>query len=216
MKWIDLSLPVWTGMPVYPGDSEVAITPFATYEKDGFMGSSLSMSCHAGTHIDAPRHFIWEGPGIDNLSLDQLSGPALVIACPYKPGRMLDVAAMNYSNLRPGDALLLATGWDERASTSAYYDQIPVFAPGSSAFLLSLGIRLFGLDLPTVREAAAPGQPFSHSAMHMELLGSGIVIVESLANLMPLSGKRIEFQAFPLRLLNCEGSPTRACARLSD
>ncbi len=36
------------------------------------------MSCHAGTHVDAPAHFLPGGAGVDDLPLDILIGPAWV------------------------------------------------------------------------------------------------------------------------------------------
>ena len=41
--------------------------------------SGLSMSCHAGTHVDAPAHFLAGGAGVDALPLDVLIGPAWVV-----------------------------------------------------------------------------------------------------------------------------------------
>lgn len=211
MTWYDFSLPVQNGMPVYPGDPAVQIQPFLTHAANQLQASQLAMSCHAGTHLDAPRHFLPAGASVDQLALDQLCGPALIVACPWQPGRLLDLSALDLAALRSGDALLLATGWDSRAGSALYYEELPQFAPGSTALLKRLGLRLFGLDLPTVIEASEPPQS---AAMHLGLLSAGVVIVESLAGLLPLAGRRIEFQALPLRLTGCDGSPVRACGRL--
>lgn len=208
MDLFDLSLSLSQEMPVYPGDPPFSITRFMTHEKDRLQASALSMSCHAGTHMDAPRHFCPDGRTIDQLPLEWLIGPAFVAALPWRPGQMLDLHDLDLAGRKDGDHLLLATGWDERAGRPLYYRDLPQFAPGSAALLLQWGVRLFGLDLPTVVEQAEPPQPM---AMHQRLLGAGIIIVESLANLRQLAGRRIIFQAFPLRLSGCEGSPVRAC-----
>jgi arylformamidase len=220
MTLIDLSLPIRSNMPVYPGDSGVTITRAKASNENGVavQVSTVLMGCHAGTHLDAPRHFIRDGATVADLPLDRFICPALVVACPWRPGEPLDIASLDLEAMQPGDALIVATGWDKRANSGEYYEQIPEFAPGTTERLLKLGIRLFGLDLPTVREAIHPGETGSleqHSFMHVGLLGAGIIIVESLANILPLAVHRIDFQALPLFLAeDCEGSPVRACARL--
>jgi arylformamidase len=213
MKWIDLSLTIQAGMPVYPGDPAVDARIIRNHARDGLQLSRLTLGSHTGTHIDAPVHFVAGGAAIDMLSLDQLCGPALIVACPWSAGERLDLTRLDMSGYLPGDALLLATGWDSRATSRTYFENIPEFAPGSTDWLLRRDIRLFGLDLPTVRESAVPQCP---EAMHIGLLKAGVIIVESLANLAPLAGLRVEFQAFPLRLQGFDGSPVRACARLLE
>ena len=56
MSWIDLSVPLRTGMPVYPGDPEVRIEPALTVKGHGANVLSLDIGSHSGTHTDAPLH----------------------------------------------------------------------------------------------------------------------------------------------------------------
>jgi arylformamidase len=219
MTWIDLSQPIFNEMPPFPGDCPVEIMANQTHDQGQMQLSQISMSAHTGTHLDAPRHFIPGGGCVADIPLDRLSTPALVASCPLVPslpGQLLDLTSLDLGLLQQGDALLLATGWDSLAGTKEYFQDIPRFAPGSTEFLQKLDIRLLGLDLPTVCEAALPGDPFQAAAMHVGLLGAGVVIVESLVGLVPLAGRRVEFMALPLPLAACEGSPVRACARLLE
>lgn len=213
MNWIDLSLPIDQKMPVYPGDPPVLFHRFLTYERDGFQASALSMSCHAGTHVDAPFHFDPQGPTIDQIPLERLMGPARVIRLEIQPDHTLDIPESDVTTWCPGDGLLLATGWDRRARSSDFYKQIPLFRKGTSQRLLRLGVNFLGLDLPTVVEQTDPPSP---ETMHRLLLGSGLPIVESLRGLLPLVGRRVYFQALPLVLSDCEASPVRACCYLLD
>ena len=212
MKWIDLSLPIATGMPVFPGDPEVITEYVLTHEKDGLQLSLLKMGSHTGTHLDAPRHFIASGESVSDLTLDRFCGPALVLSCPVGPGEKIDLTQLDFSALKTGDALLLSTGWEDHWGTEDYFSAAPLFAEGSSTLLLRLGVRLLGLDLPTVSEAAEPSQP---AAMHIRLLEAGVILVENLTNLKDLAMQRVEFFALPLRLDGCDGSPIRACCRIS-
>ena len=211
MKWIDLSMPVYSGMPVYPEDPAVRIDPVLIHDEHQLQVSRLVMGSHSGTHLDAPRHYYANGATVDQLDLDQLITSALVVSCPWQAGQLLDLTGLDLSLYQQGDALLLSTGWDQLVGTIQYYAGMPLFAAGSTDFLLSLGIRLFGLDLPSVCEFSERLQP---AAMHLDLLGAGIVLVECLVGLQPLVGRRVDFQAVPLKLAGCDGSPVRACARL--
>ena len=211
MQWIDLSLPIKTGMPVFPGDPEVSLETVRSHARDDMQLSRLVIGSHTGTHLDAPRHFLAEGESVDQLPLDRCCGTAFVATCPWQPGKTINLNRLDISGFVDGDMLLLATGWDSRAGTKDYYREVPEFSVGSAVWLLRKGIRLFGLDLPNVVEAGDPNCP---EAMHLKLLGAGMVLVESLAGLMPLAGKRVEFQALPLRLVGGDGSPVRACGKV--
>jgi arylformamidase len=213
MNWIDLSLPVDQHMPVYPGDPPVEFHRFLTYEEDGYQASALSMSCHAGTHVDAPRHFDPGGLTVDQIPLDRLMGTARVVRLEIQADYTIDIPESDLTTWCPGDGLLLATGWDKRARSSDFYKQIPLFQKGTSQKLLRMNVRFLGLDLPTVVEQTDPP---CLETMHRLLLGSGLPIVESLRGLLHIAGRRVFFQALPLVLSGCEASPVRACCRLLD
>ena len=79
MKIYDVTLPIKTGMLVYPGDPGVIIDVKTTVAKDGVGQSYFSMSSHTGTHVDAPNHFVAGGNGVDQISLEKLIGPCKVL-----------------------------------------------------------------------------------------------------------------------------------------
>jgi arylformamidase len=76
MEIFDVSVPVRTGMPVYPGDPEVRLERIS----DSPAVSRLEFGVHTGTHVDAPLHFIEGAPGADRLPLDVLIGPCEVVS----------------------------------------------------------------------------------------------------------------------------------------
>src|SRR6476469_5895488 len=80
MKLIDVSVPLDSNVPTYPGNTPFqveAIKRLATGDSSNV--STLHMSAHAGTHVDAPRHFFDSGSGAETLSLDLLCGRTRVI-----------------------------------------------------------------------------------------------------------------------------------------
>ncbi|WP_297495999.1 cyclase family protein, partial [Thermococcus sp.] len=76
---VDLSLPLGEDTPLYPGDPEVRIKPWALIERDGYYMNILKMGEHTGTHVDAPAHFILGGKTVDELPLEKFIGEAFVL-----------------------------------------------------------------------------------------------------------------------------------------
>ncbi len=80
MKWIDVSTPIENGMPRWPGDPEVRVEPFCSMAKgDEYNLTVLRMSAHTGTHVDAPLHYFEGGEPVDQIPMDDLMGPAVVL-----------------------------------------------------------------------------------------------------------------------------------------
>ena len=78
MKIIDLSLPIYNQMPVYPGDPEVEIKQVHTLAKQGWNLLTLFLNTHLGIHVNVPSHMLENGENLDNLLLDNFCGPAIV------------------------------------------------------------------------------------------------------------------------------------------
>lgn len=209
---IDLSSPLVDQMPVYPGDPPVIVEQVSCFPTADWQLTRISLGCHSGTHVDAPRHFLPAGACIEQLSLDRFCGPArLATLAPDADGRV-NPLFLTADHVRPGECLLLRIGW--RMPAANPLSDCPAFVPGSSRHLAGLGIRLLALDLPTVVEAGE-----ADGAMHKILLTAGIVIVENLAGLDALAAmvdnaQTFEFFAVPLLIPGSEASPVRAFVRL--
>src|SRR5262249_25598412 len=85
--WRDLSHPLRADL------ARIAFLPAARFERIMHLESNrvnvteMQMVCHFGTHIDAPCHFIADGPAVHELPLDRLHGAGVVwrLACePYQ------------------------------------------------------------------------------------------------------------------------------------
>ena len=81
MEIFDISVPIRTGMVTYPGDPQVRLERVASIA-DGAAAnvSKLDLGVHSGTHVDAPVHFIEGAAGTEELLLDVLLGPCVVVA----------------------------------------------------------------------------------------------------------------------------------------
>ncbi len=199
---VDLTLPMHPGMPVYPGDPEVV---FAASEEAGFTVTRVGFGTHTGTHLDAPRHILPEGPAVDAIPLGACVGPARVADCAGL--ERIGVAALRARapNLPAGARLLVRTDWDRRFGTDGYYTRFPGLTLPAARWLVERRIALVGVETPSLC-------PEADAAAHRLLLEAGIVVVEGLAGLRDIGCETCWFAALPLRLSGLDGSPVRAVA----
>ncbi len=150
--WIDISRRVESGMRVYPGDPPTRVQVFADDRvQGGARVSMLSMSAHAGTHLDAPCHYLAGAPGVEALSLDALIGPANVVEFETFMSQ-----APYYNKILLRNARPIAT-WPDDLPYPALLgvDGPSVGGDALHALLLKNGVALLeGLDL----SAAPPGE----------------------------------------------------------
>lgn len=205
---IDLSHPIITGMPVYPGDPEVELiavdsgelrTPGEHHVNLG----QMKLGLHAGTHMDAPFHFLKYGMSIDRVPLAHCTGPACSIRVDggnVDRAHLIECEAM----IRETRRVIINTGWFRHWGEDNYFTAHPVLTKDAAEFLRECGVVLLGIDTPSVDHA-----PFE---THVVLLGAGIVIVENLTNLDLLPPTPFQFAALPLAIRGRDASPVRAVA----
>src|ERR1700730_11069100 len=87
MKFIDVSVPLDGNLASYPGNTPFSLEAVKRIANgDSSNVSTLHLSAHSGTHVDAPRHFFDEGPGAEALPLEILCGRARVIEITSRKG----------------------------------------------------------------------------------------------------------------------------------
>ena len=202
----DVSMPVRTGGLVYPNNPPISITPVQSIAAGNTANvSRIDLGSHTGTHVDAPLHFMEGGAGVDELPLDVLIGPARLIAFGD------DVLAVGEAELRRHDLtgvtrLLIRTrnsAWLASGSTEFHPDFTHV-APDGAEYLVSLGVRLVGVDYLSVEQFRSP-----HHRMHKTLLSNSVVIVEGMVLSEPPPGD-YELYCLPMLLAGLDGAPARA------
>jgi len=210
VRIIDLTAQLGKTTPIYPGDPAIRFRRRSKAE--AITVTEITTGLHAGTHVDAPFHFITDGAKITDLPLSAFYGEAVCIDAPKKPGQDVDVLDVRGAEIHRGDIVLFRTGWEERSGTPRFFqDDWPGITPEAVEELARLGAKAIGGDTPSVDspKAVRAGGPG-----HMKALGSGMPIFESLAGLAAVAGRRFLFSAFPLKLMDCEASPVRAVAIL--
>lgn len=155
---VDLSVPVVSGMPVYPGDPEVEIAPALTVAAEGVNVLGLHLGSQSGTHVDAPFHIDDALPTLDDLPLERFLGPAVVLDARGLPPRAPVTPAMLAAvtgRLAPGTVLLVATGWDEHWGTPEYLTH-PYLDAETARLIVAAGVRTVGVDALSVDPTPAP------------------------------------------------------------
>ncbi len=107
-SWIDISVPLKSGMAHWPGDSPVSIERVRDMDKGERVNLSvISMGVHSGPHVDAPIHFVQRGQSIDSIPLDTLVGRARVIEIKDQESIKPDELAGH--RIRRGERILFKT-----------------------------------------------------------------------------------------------------------
>ena len=79
MKIIDLSVTLYSGMDIFPGDPEVKIDIIHTHEKNGWELRQLNFGSHTGTHVDAFSHMHQEMNSLEEIPIENFCGEAQVV-----------------------------------------------------------------------------------------------------------------------------------------
>lgn len=199
-------------LPIGPAMRGVQLHPARTFSNDGFSTTRLELYSHGGTHMDAPRHFLPDAPGIDSLPLDRLIGPARVVdLTPVAPRELItpDRLGPHRDEIRPGDRLLLRTDWSLRHGTPEYRNALPRIDVTLAQWLVDRGVILLGVEPPSVADV---NNTQELTAVHRVLLEGQIIIVEGLANLSQIQSPKIHLIVLPLPIHQGDGAPARAVA----
>jgi kynurenine formamidase len=211
---VDLSIVVDDDTQVYPGDPRPHLAVATTIEAEGFNLLDLRLGSQTGTHVDAPYHFIAEGPVLEDTDLGRFAGPGVIVDVtghgPRRPITRDDIAPYA-ARLGAGVVIALRTGWSDRfLGTDRYYDH-PYLEPAAAQWLLDLGIRTVAIDAMNVDETVVEGRAAFPS--HMVFLGAGGVFSENLTNLGAVDFNDPLLCLFPIRLGGQgDGAPCRAVA----
>lgn len=212
MRLLDLTHPVRTGMPVWPGDPPVRLRPAARVATHGYNLLELHLGSQSGTHVEAPFHVDDALPRLDELPLHRFVGEAVVAdlrglpeRTPIRPEHLIAVR----NRLAPGVVLLLCTGWSAHWGTARYAAH-PWLDPAAAQLVVTAGVRTVGIDAPSIDPGDAPALPAHHV-----LAAAHAVIAENLTGLADLLSTPATVWLLPLALEHAEGSPVRAVAHLA-
>jgi len=207
MNWIDISVPLHAGMPHWPDDR-----PFHRAETQKIANgdpcnlSEFSTSAHIGTHIDAPRHYLADGAGIESFPISAGVGRARVIA--IRDPDLILVSELKPYRLAKHERVLFKTRNSKECwAAPEFQEKFVYIPPETAAYLADCCIQTVGVDYLSVG-----GYDTDGPETHRTLLKAGIWIIEGL-NLKDVEPGEYELVCLPLKLVGSDGAPARAALR---
>ena len=200
---IDISVPNQVGMHSYPGDPVLRVEQVSDVRRGDVANLSLlTMGSHTGTHVDAPYHFLPEGPRLGDVGLDRMVGEALV--ADLRGRAAVDAAALAAVDLRAGDILLCLTDNSARWQRVGFQRDYTYLTEDAAELLVARGVRTVGMDYLSIERFGSRGFP-----VHHRLLGAGVFVLEGL-DLSPAPPGRYTLVCLPLKFPALDGAPARA------
>jgi arylformamidase len=166
--------------------------------------SSVHTSVHAGTHVDAPFHFVPNGRTIESLPLEIFIGPARV--CAVEPRRRITATDVAKAELQGESRVLFKTRNSNLLKKGVYDPSFAPFSVDGADALVKLGVKLVGLDY--LSAAAADEQV----PVHRAFLDHGVILLEGI-DLSDVPAGRYELFCPPVKLAGSDGAPCRAVLR---
>jgi arylformamidase len=209
MKIFDISRSLTNDLAPWPGDTPFHFALKGKIEEGSSVNvGAISLGVHNGTHADAMFHFDSTGWKMEEAELERYIGPAFVLdlTSRFRDDALPEIATRDLERieqeLRAAPRLLLKTGvWSD---STKFPEAIPVIAPEVAAWLQARGVKLLGLDLPSVDKIEA-----KELINHHSLGKAGVNIIESL-DLSAVAEGKYQFVGLPLKIAGGDGAPMRA------
>jgi arylformamidase len=206
MKLIDVSVPLDATLPTYPNNTPFSLEPVKRVARGESSNlSTLHMSAHTGTHVDAPRHFFDQGPGVEALPLELLIGRTRVVEVVSRSG--ISAADLSAIDLSEELRLLIKTHNSRLWGSPDFHPDYVGVTESGARHLVDHGIKVVGVDYLSVEQFRATGAPAHHV-----LLGAGTIVIEGL-NLADVDPGVYEMICLPLRIVGADGAPARVVLR---
>lgn len=234
-KWLDLTHNFDESTIYWPTAEKFELdTVFEGLTEKGYYYSAFQYCAaeHGGTHLDAPVHFAEGKQAMDEIPLDRLIGPAIVVDVSERALQNSDyeVSTEDFldwekknGEIPEGSIILLRTGYgqfwpdkikymgtDETGPQAVAKLHFPGLAPEAAQWLtLNRVIKAIGLDTPSI--------DFGQSTLfesHQILFEYNIPAFENLANLDQVPAVGSHVIALPMKIKGGSGGPLRIIAFL--
>ncbi|MCX6124266.1 MAG: cyclase family protein [Proteobacteria bacterium] len=202
---LDISPPLGPLTAVWPGDTPLTRQVLLSIGEGANIDlSTLHTTVHVGAHADAPRHFNRSGPTIDKVPLEAYIGPCRVVT--VTSNRLIGIKDCKEAVSRGATRILFRT--DSFPNPNFFNQDFTAISPEAMEFLGQNGVRLVGIDTPSV-------DPFESKDLpaHQMLYKYKIANIEGLV-LSHVDAGEYEFIGLPLKLVGFDASPIRAVIRL--
>src|SRR5918911_3914324 len=177
MRVVDLTMRITPSMKVYPGSPQPSFIPWAKFDCQGYDSEAMFMSTHTGTHVDAPSHFKPGLASIDMIPVVRLVCNAILIRVEKRANQLIEQHDLG-NQIMQGDTVIIATGWEKRATSSNYMTENPGLSKQAARYLIKKKINAVAIDCPSIDAGSD-----SRFTAHNILLPNNVLAIESLCNL---------------------------------
>lgn len=203
---IDISPEIHSGIGVFPGDVPFSRSESMAFEKGHHLDlSSMTTTLHLGAHADSTSHYSATGQGIESKNLEIYYGPAQVIRVDVARNERIRIehviAGLSQEKIQ-AERVLFSTG--TFPDPDQWNSDFAGFTPEVIDWLAGLGVKLIGIDTPSVDLEQSKDLP-----AHKALLRNQISVLEGLV-LSHVKPGLYTLIALPLKIRGADASPVRA------
>jgi kynurenine formamidase len=223
---VDLTQPLGPATGLWPGSTPFSATTVSEYDPDGSWARDLAVPEHAGTHLDAPAHFVPGGLRIHQLDVATFVRPAVKLD--VRPwvnddetatigSEVIEELELRDGPIEAGTAVLVHTGWDAYVGDVERYvgpngtASFPGLALDGAELLVNRGVVGIGIDTLSTDAGHAQSCPVHHC-----VLPAGLWQLEGMVNLEQVPARGAWVVVAPLRLVDGSGTPARAYALVTE
>lgn len=205
MRIYDITVPLGPNTHIWDSGTAPEIRADYSISAGDFANvTSIAMSSHSGTHVDAPSHFMANGATIDELAPETLIGPALVVE--YRGSGHISASDLETLGVDGRhERVLLKTPNGKLWEAESFQSSFIALDDSAAQLLVRLGVRLVGIDYLGIE----PFEAGIECPVHCELMAAGIVILEG-ADLRAVPAGEYLLVVAPIKLVGAEGAPARA------
>jgi arylformamidase len=204
-KFYDISVSLGGESIDFPGDIPYKRTMVQTLEDgDDCNLSGITMSAHAGTHVDAPYHFFKKGKTIDQFPVEKFILSARVL--PIQNGVAIEPSELENVGVRPGEAVLFKTrnSTEGRIENGVFQENFVYLSARGADWCVHNGVGLVGIDYISIERFGS-----KNFTIHRKILSNDTPILEGI-NLKSVPEGRYTLYCFPLKIRGGDGAPVRA------
>ncbi len=202
----DLTIPYDTSIRGYQE------SPAHSLESDGWNATWLKIYSHAGTHMDAPRHFGVGDQSIDQFPVNRLMGRTHILRVHIDHAQqIIDIEDLEElsDDFHAGDNLLIQTGWHRHLGQKTYRDGMPRLSADFARWCAEQNVNMLGVEAPSVADVNNLEEV---TQIHQILFHGNVIILEGLKDLFKIERAEVFMIALPLKITNGDGAPTRVVA----
>jgi kynurenine formamidase len=233
-------------VPNWPYFTDVQIERLHYMAKSGVLTQKFTTTMHSSTHIDAPAHVVQGTPFIEEVPLPHFFGSGIVVAIPKEKWEFItydDLEKAAGKVVRPGDVVIVNTGWHKKYEDGDYFAYCPGFVKSAGDWFVEKKVKVVGHDtqandhpLATAIGPQRNGPLLPHLAaeykewsgghtweqdfpdwepVHRKLFTNGILGIENVGgDLDAVTGKRVTFAFFPWNWTRGDGCIIRLVAMI--